>query len=202
MLGGKQQFLVSLDEVYAYVIKCLISEYSEELIRQNINNAIKTLKIHVTNNKIKLEDAQKIAEYLQKNHDEIKQQFMYNEIIESTSQRGTSWFAWIIISGVIGYGGYYVGFKSNETAKIKYIEKPKIEYRYVDSNRYSIEQEFAILSTCVGEQASEYRKKQCINFVKQCQERDQDFQSFLCVSLILLQTVHIHVHACLFLFVQ
>lgn len=177
MLGGKQQFLVSLDEVYAYVIKCLISEYSEELIRQNINNAIKTLKIHVTNNKIKLEDAQKIAEYLQKNHDEIKQQFMYNEIIESTSQRGTSWFAWIIISGVIGYGGYYVGFKSNETAKIKYIEKPKIEYRYVDSNRYSIEQEFAILSTCVGEQASEYRKKKCINFVKQCQERDQDFQS-------------------------
>ncbi|MCR2056264.1 hypothetical protein [Campylobacter helveticus] len=45
---------------------------------------------------------------------------------------------------------------------------------YDDKNsiiRYSVEQEYAFISTCVGYYGNEKRKNNCVNFLKQCQEK-------------------------------
>ena len=64
---------------------------------------------------------------------------------------GGFWFG-AIVAGAIAYGGYEM-----------FLE------------RYSIEQEYAFISTCVGEQGSSYRKGQCIKKIKKCLKDDKKF---------------------------
>lgn len=40
--------------------------------------------------------------------------------------------------------------------------------------RYPIEQEYAFISTCVGQYGGKIRKNTCINFLKQCQEKEKE----------------------------
>ncbi|WP_180996166.1 hypothetical protein, partial [Campylobacter concisus] len=102
--------------------------------------------------KISFNDAEKVVKYIQDGN--IFKSLTNKAIKEKQAiakSGGGFWFG-AIVAGAIAYGGYEM-----------FLE------------RYSIEQEYAFISTCVGEQSSSYRKGQCIEKIKRCLKEDKKF---------------------------
>lgn len=47
---------------------------------------------------------------------------------------------------------------------------------YTQDNRYSIEQEYSLMSICVGGGQQSERKEKCVEFIKKCQKDNKPFK--------------------------
>ena len=139
-------------EILKYLVENILDKDLLKDIDILIDESIKSLKIDVIDNKISPSDAEKIVKYIQ-GSDKFKS--LIDKAIEKDQSPAKSnsgfWFG-MIIAGGLAYGGYEM-----------FLEK------------YSVEQEYAFISTCVGEQGSSYRKNQCIEKIKKCLKDDKKF---------------------------
>lgn len=67
-----------------------------------------------------------------------------------------------------GSGGFYLGL----------LVASGLSYGIYETflERYSVDEEYALISTCVGEGGSYYRKEQCINKLKKCLKDDISYK--------------------------
>ena len=92
--------------------------------------------------------AQKIVEYVSKNYDIESEILNANAELKETKNgiSGVLFAAMLVCGG--GYGGYKVA----------------------NDHRYSVEKEYAFISTCVGEYGHYNTKSYCVEKLKKCQE--------------------------------
>lgn len=143
---------IDKSEILKYLVENMLDKNLLTDINTLIDDSIKSLKIDIIDNKISSNDAEKVVKYIQ---DGNIFKSLTNEAIKEkqaiAKSGGGFWFG-AIVAGAIAYGGYEM-----------FLE------------RYSIEQEYAFISTCVGEQGSSYRKGQCIEKIKKCLKDDKKF---------------------------
>ena len=143
---------IDKSEILKYLVENILDKNLLKDINALIDESIKSLKIDITDNKISPSDAEKVVKYIQDGN--ILKNLMSEAIKEnqSTARSGGSFWFGAIVAGAIAYGGYEM-----------FLE------------RYSVEQEYAFISTCVGEQGSSHRKNQCIEKIKKCLKDDKKF---------------------------
>ena len=143
---------IDKSEILKYLVENILDKNLLKDINVLIDESIKSLKIDITDNKISPSDAEKVVKYIQDGN--ILKNLMSEAIKEnqSTARSGGGFWFGAIVAGAIAYGGYEM-----------FLE------------RYSVEQEYAFISTCVGEQGSSYRKNQCIEKIKKCLKDDKKF---------------------------
>ena len=143
---------IDKSEILKYLVENMLDKNLLTDINTLIDDSIKSLKIDIMDNKISSSDAEKVVKYIQDSN--IFKSLANKGIKENQAiakSGGGFWFG-AIVAGAIAYGGYEM-----------FLE------------RYSIEQEYAFISTCVGEQGSSYRKGQCIKKIKKCLRDDKKF---------------------------
>lgn len=143
---------IDKSEILKYLVENMLDKNLLTDINTLIDDSIKSLKIDIMDNKISSSDAEKVVKYIQDSN--IFKSLANKTIKENQAiakSGGGFWFG-AIVAGAIAYGGYEM-----------FLE------------RYSIEQEYAFISTCVGEQGSSYRKGQCIEKIKKCLKDDKKF---------------------------
>ena len=143
---------IDKSEILKYLVENMLDKNLLTDINTLIDDSIKSLKIDIMDNKISFNDAEKVVKYIQDGN--IFKSLTNKAIKEKQAiakSGGGFWFG-AIVAGAIAYGGYEM-----------FLE------------RYSIEQEYAFISTCVGEQGSSYRKNQCIEKIKKCLKDDKKF---------------------------
>ncbi|WP_103572138.1 hypothetical protein [Campylobacter concisus] len=143
---------IDKSEILKYLVENMLDKNLLTDINTLIDDSIKSLKIDIMDNKISFNDAEKVVKYIQDGN--IFKSLTNKAIKEKQAiakSGGGFWFG-AIVAGAIAYGGYEM-----------FLE------------RYSIEQEYAFISTCVGEQSSSYRKGQCIEKIKRCLKEDKKF---------------------------
>lgn len=147
------QIKVDKSEILKYIIENLVDKNLLQNINKIIDETIKELKINTTGNKINLSDAERLVKFIQES-DKFKA--AVNDCVKQEESSGKSsggfWFG-VAVTGALAYGGYEM-----------FLE------------RYSVEEEYAFISVCVGEQGSKERKKTCINYLKKCLKDDKDFK--------------------------
>ena len=143
---------IDKSEILKYLVENMLDKNLLTDINTLIDDSIKSLKIDIMDNKISSSDAEKVVKYIQDGN--IFKSLTNKAIKEKQAiakSGGGFWFG-AIVAGAIAYGGYEM-----------FLE------------RYSIEQEYAFISTCVGEQSSSDRKGQCIEKIKRCLKEDKKF---------------------------
>lgn len=143
---------IDKSEILKYLVENMLDKNLLTDINTLIDDSIKSLKIDIMDNKISSSDAEKVVKYIQDSNifkGLANKAIKENQAIAKSG--GGFWFG-AIVAGAIAYGGYEM-----------FLE------------RYSIEQEYAFISTCVGEQGSSYRKGQCIEKIKKCLKDDKKF---------------------------
>lgn len=143
---------IDKSEILKYLVENMLDKNLLTDINTLIDDSIKSLKIDIMDNRISSNDAEKVVKYIQDGN--IFKSLTNKAIKEKQAiakSGGGFWFG-AIVAGAIAYGGYEM-----------FLE------------RYSIEQEYAFISTCVGEQGSSYRKGQCIEKIKKCLKDDKKF---------------------------
>jgi hypothetical protein len=141
---------IDKSEILKYLVNNIIDKDLLRGINAIIDESIKSLKIEIDGNKISPSDAEKIVKDIQ-NSDKFKT--LISEAVKkdqvSAKSGGGFWFG-VIITGAIAYGGYDM-----------FLE------------RYSIDQEYAFISECVGEQGDKYKKDYCVGQLKKCLKDDK-----------------------------
>lgn len=137
-------------EILKYLVENILDKDLLKDIDILIDESIKSLKIDVIDNKISPSDAEKIVKYIQ-GSDKFKS--LIDKAIEKdqspAKSNGGFWFG-MIIAGGLAYGGYEM-----------FLE------------RYTIEQEYAFISSCVGEYGGYYKKDYCVKRLKECLKDDK-----------------------------
>ena len=137
-------------EILKYLVENMLGKDLLNGINALIDESIKFLKIDAIDNKISPSDAEKIVKYIQ-GSDKFKS--LIDKAIEKDQSPAKSnsgfWFG-MIIAGGLAYGGYEM-----------FLE------------RYTIEQEYAFISSCVGEHGGYYKKDYCVKRLKECLKDDK-----------------------------
>lgn len=140
---------IDKDEIKRHILET-INEDLEKNIDELIDKAISELKIEVVDSKVTAEEAEKIQTYISNNLN-----------IDNIAKSKFSVMG-LLVAYAIGVGGASLYHNSDDNSAVK-------------SNRYTIEQEYAFMSICVGEH-SDYlpnyktqRQNKCVEILKACQ---------------------------------
>lgn len=152
LLRGKM-IRIDKSEILKYIAENLINKELLNQINKAIDESIKELKIDILDNKISPNDAQKVIEHIQSSDEFGALISCFANKEKSASKNGNKFWLGFIVAGGLAYGGYDM-----------FLE------------RYEIEQEYAFISICVGEQGSRYQKERCMNKLKQCLKEDKKFK--------------------------
>ncbi len=141
---------IDKSEILKYLVENMVDKNLLTDINTIIDDSIKSLKIDIMDNKISSSDAEKVVKYIQ-GSDKFKS--LIDKVIEKdqspAKSNGGFWFG-MIIAGGLAYGGYEM-----------FLE------------RYTIEQEYAFISSCVGEYGGYYKKDYCVKRLKECLKDDK-----------------------------
>lgn len=135
-------YKISKEELRKY----LLEKFSDEDLLKKLDELIEQVMREMQVKEINAQNIDEICGCIIKKYQDINKN---NTKIEKKS--GFSLFSLIMVLALGAGGGY--------------------KYHYFFDNRYSVDQEYSLLSTCVGYQGIHETKARCINKLKQCYEK-------------------------------